>query len=44
MLGRGFDYFAYRWGVLNTVRGAWYRIPDALPVGDCYFFDRYDLQ
>ncbi len=44
VLGRGFDYFAYRWGVLNSVRWAWYRIPDALPVGDCYFFDRYDLQ
>jgi len=44
VLGRGFDYFAYRWGVLNAARWAWYRIPSALPVGGCYFFERYDLE
>lgn len=44
VLGRGFDYAAYREGVLKPVRERWYRIPAALPVGACYFFDRYDLR
>jgi len=44
VLGRGFDYPAYREGVLKTVRERWYRIPRALPVGRCYYFERYGLQ
>ena len=41
VLGRGFDYAAYREGVLKMVRDRWYRIPAALPVGGCYFCERY---
>ena len=41
VLGTGFDYPAYRDGVLRTVRERYYRIPAWLPVGDCYFFRRY---
>jgi len=41
VLGRGFDYEAYRAGVLTVVRDRYYRIPRWLPVGRCYFFERY---
>jgi hypothetical protein len=41
VIGRGFDYEAYRAGVLADVRERYYRIPAALPVGKCYFFDKY---
>ena len=41
VLGRGFDYDAYREGVLKQVRDRWYRIPSALPVGHCYFCEKY---
>lgn len=41
VLGRGFDYEAYRARVLADVRDRYYRIPGWLPVGRCYFFDRY---
>ncbi len=41
VLGRGFDYAAYREGVLKQVRDRWYRIPAMLPVGNCYFCARY---
>ena len=41
VLGRGFDYPAYREGVLKQVRDRWYRIPAALPFGACYFCERY---
>lgn len=44
VLGRGFDYAAYREGVLKQVRERWYRIPPWLPVGRCYFFERYGFQ
>jgi hypothetical protein len=44
VIGRGFVYPAYREGVLKPVRERWYRIPPRLPVGACYFFERYDLQ
>ena len=44
VLGRGFDYAAYREGVLKPVRERWYRIPPPLPVGRCYFFERYGFQ
>ena len=41
VLGRGFDYEAYRAGVLSAVRERYYRIPRWLPQGRCYFFERY---
>ncbi|MBI1942969.1 MAG: glycosyltransferase family 39 protein [Betaproteobacteria bacterium] len=41
VLGRGFDYEAYRARVLTEVRDRYYRIPRWLPVGRCYFFERY---
>ncbi len=41
VLGRGFDYAAYREGVLKKVLERWYRVPAALPVGGCYFCDKY---
>jgi 4-amino-4-deoxy-L-arabinose transferase-like glycosyltransferase len=44
VLGRGFDYAAYREQVLSVVRERWYRIPQWLPVGRCYFFERYGFR
>jgi len=41
ILGRGFDYQAYRAGVLTDIRHRFYRIPAGLPVERCYFFERY---
>jgi hypothetical protein len=41
VLGFGFDYAAYRAGVLADIRDRYYRIPARLPVGRCYFFERY---
>lgn len=41
ILGRGFDYPAYRAGVLADIGKRFYRIPARLPVGRCYFFERY---
>ncbi len=41
ILGRGFDYEAYRSGVLADIRERFYRIPARLPVERCYFFERY---
>ena len=41
VLGRGFDYAAYREGVLKSVRDRWYRIPTFLPIGQCYYCDKY---
>jgi 4-amino-4-deoxy-L-arabinose transferase-like glycosyltransferase len=41
VIGRGFDYEAYRSRVLTGIRERFYRIPPALPVGRCYFFERY---
>lgn len=41
VLGRGFNYAFYRQGVLAAVRDRFYRIPPRLPVGSCYFFERY---
>jgi 4-amino-4-deoxy-L-arabinose transferase-like glycosyltransferase len=41
VIGRGFDYDAYRAGVLADVRERFYRIPARLPLGHCYFFERY---
>ena len=40
-IGSGFDYAVYRAGVLADIREHYYRIPAWLPVGRCYFFERY---
>lgn len=39
--GTAFDYAAYRARVLADIRERYYRIPALLPVGRCYFLDRY---
>jgi hypothetical protein len=41
VLGRGFDYGAYREKVLAVVRDRFYRIPAYLPQGGCVFCERY---
>ncbi|HMH20040.1 MAG TPA: glycosyltransferase family 39 protein [Burkholderiales bacterium] len=41
VLGRGFDFAAYREGVLAPLRARFYAIPWYLPQGRCYFCDRY---
>lgn len=41
VLGRGFDYPAYRDTVLARVRDKYYAIPPWLPQGGCYFCERY---
>lgn len=41
VLGRGFDYAAYRARILTDIRERYYRIPSVLPVKRCYFFERY---
>jgi hypothetical protein len=41
VLGNGFDYPAYHSGVISPVRERWYRIPSPLPIGRCYFCERY---
>lgn len=41
VIGSGFSYPAYRSSVLSDIRDRYYRIPPRLPVGRCYFFERY---
>lgn len=41
VLGRGFDYPRYRAGVLRPLRERYYRMPSYLPLGHCYFCERY---
>ena len=41
VLGRGFDYEAYRDRVLAGLRERYYAIPRYLPAGACYFCERY---
>lgn len=41
VLGRGFDFVAYRENVLKPVRDRYYAIPRYLPQGRCYFCERY---
>jgi 4-amino-4-deoxy-L-arabinose transferase-like glycosyltransferase len=41
IFGRSFNYQAYRAGMLADIRDRYYRIPPWLPVGRCYFFERY---
>ena len=40
-LGQGFKYSRYHTEVLVGVMNSFYKIPDGLPVGACYMFDRY---
>ena len=42
--GHDFDFETYRALVLTRVRERYYRIPALLPVGRCYFFERYFAQ
>jgi 4-amino-4-deoxy-L-arabinose transferase-like glycosyltransferase len=41
VLGQGFDYPEYRERVLRPLRDRYYRIPSYLPLGGCYFCERY---
>lgn len=41
VFGRGFQYEAYRDGVLAEMRDRYYRIPAFLPQGGCSFCERY---
>lgn len=41
VLGRTFDYPKYRDGVLRPLRDRYYRMPSYLPLGHCYFCERY---
>lgn len=41
VLGRRFDYPAYREKVLRTVKNKYYAVPHFLPMGACYFCDKY---
>jgi hypothetical protein len=39
--GTGFNYQAYREGVLGTIFKRYYNIPSALPMTGCPFCERY---
>jgi 4-amino-4-deoxy-L-arabinose transferase-like glycosyltransferase len=41
ILGRKFNYQAYRETMLADIRDRYYRIPAWLPAGRCYLFERY---
>ena len=41
VLGQGFDYATYREKVLRQVKEKYYAIPRYLPMGGCYFCDKY---
>ncbi len=41
VLGQAFDYPRYRERVLRPLRDRYYRIPSYLPLGHCYFCERY---
>jgi hypothetical protein len=41
VLGKGFDYAAYRQRILAPARERYYAIPGYLPQGHCYFCERY---
>ncbi len=40
-VGEKFNYKVYRQQVLHKIRSTYYDIPDFLPVGSCYMFERY---
>ena len=41
VLGQAFDYPRYREQVLRPLRDRYYRIPSYLPLGHCFFCERY---
>ncbi|GAB4296406.1 MAG: hypothetical protein Kow0096_13830 [Thiohalomonadaceae bacterium] len=41
LLGRGFRYELYRNKVLRQTQQQFYRLPGYLPLGACYFYDKY---
>ncbi len=41
VLGEGFDYLRYRAQVLRPLRDRYYRISSFLPMGHCFFCERY---
>jgi hypothetical protein len=41
LLGDDFDYAAYHARVLSSARDRFYQLPWFLPVGSCYFYQRY---
>ncbi len=41
VLGKNFNYQAYRKGVIEKIMQRYYQIPEDLPVGQCYMFERY---
>jgi 4-amino-4-deoxy-L-arabinose transferase-like glycosyltransferase len=41
VLGEAFDYPRYRQEVLRPLRDRYYRIPSYLPMGHCFFCERY---
>jgi 4-amino-4-deoxy-L-arabinose transferase-like glycosyltransferase len=41
LLGKGFDYARYRAEVIEKILQRYYRIPDFLPLGQCYMHDKY---
>ncbi|MDZ7663486.1 ArnT family glycosyltransferase [Thiohalophilus sp.] len=43
-VGKGFDYQKYREEVLSDIVQRYYRIPDYLPVGSCYMYERYGFK
>lgn len=43
-IGRGFDYQIYRDDILREVVDRYYQIPDYLPTGQCYMYERYGFK
>jgi hypothetical protein len=39
--GKGFRYNQYRAQILEYIMQSYYRIPEFLPVGSCYMFEKY---
>jgi hypothetical protein len=44
LLGKGFDYQKYRDEILRQVVQRYYTIPDWLPTGSCYMYQRYGFK
>lgn len=40
-LGKGFRYELFREKVLKEILDRYYKVPEWLPVGQCYFYERY---
>ena len=41
VLGKGFQFSTYKNDYLVSILNSKYRIPEFLPVGDCYFYSKY---